>query len=112
MPSVVAYELRRGFMLDELRRGGSLKKRALFERLLTTARILGLDEPGGHPWTVAAELWASAKARKPAMAIAEADLLIAATALAHDGILVTSDEPLARKLEALGFGERLELLSG
>lgn len=107
---VVVYEIRRGLLAQELRYGGSHKKRARLERLLTTAITLGLDEPAGLPWSAAAELWARAQTQQPAITMSEADLLIATTAFFHERTLVTSDEALAGQLNALGFADDVELL--
>ena len=72
--------------------------------------MLGLDDARGAGWNLAATMWAEYRARKPAVVIEDADLLIAATALFHDRTLVTTDARLAENLKAIAFAGTVTLL--
>lgn len=56
----------------------------------------------------AADLHARAATARPAIVIADADLLIVSTALAHHMILVTSDRPLVERCRELDLGSYVE----
>ena len=97
---VSVYELRRG--IEELqRKEQGQRKRVRLEKVLGTCDILGLDSHLG--WDAAAKLWADGRTQHPAIVIEDADLLIATTALVHERPFATTDERLARNLEAIGF---------
>lgn len=106
---VTAYELRRGVRVLRLR-GQGRRKEVRVERLIRAADVLGLDVPAFGAWTVAAELFAQGSVRSPSIVIADADLLIAATAKHYGRTLVTSDARLAENLAAIGQGPALDLL--
>lgn len=108
--SVVAvYELDRGIRKLERRSQGQAKRRQLM-MFLSAATILGLDEHGWRGWAVAADLHADASSRAQAIVLSEGDLLIFATALAHDMVLVTTDAKLVGRCRELGRGNDVELL--
>jgi predicted nucleic acid-binding protein len=99
---VTQYELRRGF--EELRlRGRGQRQLVAFEKLLDRTEVLGLDGGSGEGWNVAARLWAAGRARKPAVVVTDADLLIAATAEFHGRAFSTCEAQLAENLKAMGM---------
>jgi predicted nucleic acid-binding protein len=100
--SVSLYELRRG--IGELRaRGQGARKAARVELLLREATVVGLDAGDHLGWKIAADLWVKCRTHKPAIVLSEGDLLITATALAHNRALVTVDENLRSRLKQLGL---------
>lgn len=103
--AVTAFEIRRGLKKLELRGKGRRKciRAELFLR--GDATILELSDRGGVPWRVAARMYAEAACHKPAITLSDGDLLIAATAIAHDRVLVTVDGPLHKNLKKLGYGD-------
>jgi predicted nucleic acid-binding protein len=104
---VTYYEIDRG--LQKLELGGhGRKKRQLFNMFLSTATVFGLDNSSYRGWTVAAELHARAATASPAIVFEEGDLLILATALAHEMQLLTCDHRLAHRASDLGLGDRVE----
>lgn len=102
--AVTAFEIRRH--LEVLARTGQgrskIRKTELF---LREAMILEPGERGGASWRVAARLYADGKLHRPAIPLSNGDLLIAATAIAHARVLVTTDRLLCENLQALGHGE-------
>lgn len=107
--AVTAFELRRGVRVLRLK-GEGRRKEANIERLIRSADVLGLDAPAPAPWTTAADLYARGQVMKPAVVVADADLLIAATALHYSRTLVTTDGRLAENLKAIGAGPEVVLL--
>lgn len=108
--AITAFEIRRG--LEVLaRRGDGRRKIRLAELFLRNAVILDLGDCGGAPWRIAVGLFADGKVHEPAIHIADADLLIAATAIAHERILVTADRGLHEYLQALGHAQWTRLLA-
>jgi predicted nucleic acid-binding protein len=100
--AVTLYELRRG--IGELRsRGQGTRKAARVESLVRQATILGLDAADYLGWKIAADLWAKCRAQTPPVTLSDGDLLITATALAHNRVLVTVDEKLRSRLKELGL---------
>lgn len=107
--AVTAFEIRRG--LEVLaREGKGRRKRRLAELFLRDAVILELGDRGGAAWRVGIRLYADGQLHKPAITLSDGDLLIAATAIAHERILVTADRRLYENLARLGYGESAELL--
>lgn len=106
LSSVTLYELRRGLRSLRLKDGGRRREVDL-EKLLRTVTVLALDDWTGNAWRVAAELWANGRHLKPSLNVGELDLLIAATALANDRVLVTLDRGLWEALTRLGHAERV-----
>ena len=104
---VTVYELRRGLLVDEAH-GQGQRKAIKLELFIRSVVVLGLDEGGGHSWDVAAHLWAKTKAHVPAITLEEADLLIAATAIAYGRVLATCDGNLADRLDDLGLGQHVQ----
>lgn len=100
------FELCRGIEALELK-GEGRRKRAILEMLLSSVAALGLDRGGGAGWRIAANMWASVRALKPARPLTDGDLIIAATALTHDRTLATADVGLAEGMQALGVDVRL-----
>ena len=72
--------------------------------------LLGLDAAGGGGWNTAAALCADCGARKPAIVIADADFLIAATAPFHELTFVATDARLAENLKQIGFAAPVDLV--
>lgn len=107
--AVTLYELRRGAVQLRMRKAGKTKASRI-ERTLRIATVLGLDEAGFAGWDVAAHLWAVGRESKPARVFSEADLLIAATAIFHDHVLVTSEARLAELLTQLGYAHAVEVV--
>lgn len=107
---VTVYEIERGLRRLELEGQGS-KKRRVFTMLLGGTTVYGLDEPAARGWEIAADLHARAAVRSPALVIAEADLLIIATAVAHGLTLVTSDVAMADHARTLRLGAQVELIA-
>ena len=110
--AVSLYELRRGIKA-ELLQGRARRKAARLELVLRTVSVLGLDGAGFAAWNIAANIWAEGKGRVPAVVVADADLLIFATAQAHGRVLATTDARLVERLRDLGqsAGARLVELS-
>ncbi len=79
---ITYYEIRRGLLYHDARR-----QMPLFEKLAERSEIVPLDEPVGR---VAADIYA--ELRRQGQLIADADLLIGATAIAADAVLVTNNE--------------------
>lgn len=90
---------------------GAGAKRRVFTMFLAGTTVYGLDQPAARGWDVAADIHARAAVRSPALTIAEADLLIIATAVAHGLTLVTSDVAMAEHARTLGFGAQVELVA-
>src|SRR5206468_4284700 len=90
-------------------RGQGQRKIIEVEKLLRSAYALDVASGG---WEIAAELWAQGQVQKPAIVFSEGDLLIAATAAAHERTLVTSDEALAANLLRVGYAGEVEVLAG
>jgi predicted nucleic acid-binding protein len=108
--AITAFEIRRG--LEVLaRKGEGRRKLRMAELFLRNAMILELGGRGGAPWRVAIGLFAGGQVLKPAINIADADLLIAATAIAHERILVTADRRLHENLKGLGYARWTRLLT-
>ncbi len=106
---VTLYELRR--WLAELQlRGEGRRKRVMFEKLIEDADVIGLDGSTGEGWNIAARIWATGRAHKPAIVITDADLLIAATAEFHGRRFVTCETTLAENLRAAGLKVDVEVL--
>jgi len=91
----------------ELQNQGSSKRR-YFAMFMSSVTVYGLDTSRG--WEVAADLHARAAVRSPAIVFGEADLLIFATAFAHNMQLLTSDRRLAERLRELELGEHVEYI--
>jgi predicted nucleic acid-binding protein len=99
VPVFAFYEARRG--IDKLLLGGKgAEKLASFETLMLGARFFSLDMSGG--WLKASRLWA--QSRFSGSLIEDGDLMIAATAMAHERKLVTADQALIHALHRLGLG--------
>lgn len=108
--AVTAFEIRRG--LEVLaRRGEGRSKIRRAELLLRNAVILEVGDRGGAPWRVGTHLFADGRFHEPAITISDGDLLIAATAIAHERILMTADRPLYENLRNLGYGQWAQLLT-
>jgi predicted nucleic acid-binding protein len=102
--AVTAFEIRRH--LEVLARTGQGRSKVLrTELFLRDAVLLELGDRGGTSWRVAARLYADGKLHRPAIQLSDGDLLIAATAIAHERVLATTDLPLYENLQALGYGE-------
>ena len=100
--AVTLYELRRG--IGELRaRGQGTRKAARVEQILRQATILGLDPANHLGWKIAADLWAKGRTLTPSVVFSDGDILITATALAHNRVLATVDEKLRARLKELGL---------
>lgn len=108
--TVTMYELERGLRKLELQ-GEGRKKRRVFTMILESTTLYGLDEPAAHGWQVAADLHARAALHSPALVIAEADLLIIATAIAHGLTLVTADVAMAEHARTLRLGSQVDLIA-
>jgi predicted nucleic acid-binding protein len=108
--AVTAFEIRRGLAVLE-RKGEGRRKIRMAELFLRNAMILELGDRGGEPWRVGIRLYADGKVRKPAITLSDADLLIAATAIAQGRILVTADRGLYENLETLGYRQSAMLLT-
>jgi len=106
--AVVEYEIRRGLETRALDPARQPPRRLLgaADRLLTSANVLGLD---WEHWRTASLLYA--QSRSAGSTLQERDLLVAATAFASARKLVTVDRPLAEGLQALGYSDRVVLLS-
>ncbi len=100
------YEIRRGFLELELRGLGS-RKRLVGELFLRSASVV----PLGGAFDIAAQLWARGRVAKPAIVVAEVDLLLVASAVRDGLTLVTADGKLARAAARLGVPDRVELLT-
>lgn len=102
--AVTAWELRRGmekWALDpKNRRVGAARNLARFR--LFHREPIGLVGASDPAWAVAAEIWARAAVRKPAVVVGVEDLLIFATARAAGLTLATFDGRLTKLLELLG----------
>lgn len=107
--AVTLYELRRGAVQLRLRKSGRTKISRI-ERTLRTATVIGLDEPAFSGWDTAARLWAAGRDLKPARVFSEGDLFIAATAIFHDHLLVTSEARLAELLTQMGHASAVEVV--
>jgi predicted nucleic acid-binding protein len=108
--AVTAFEIRRGLeVLARKDKGRSKIRRA--ELLLRNAVILEIGDRGGAPWRVGTHLFADGRLHEPAIKISDGDLLIAATAIAHERILMTADRPLYENLRNLGYGRWAQLLT-
>lgn len=108
---VTCFEIRRG-LEESLRKGKSFKSRAGITLLLEQATIFDLGDADSPAWRFAADVWATAKARKPPLQPPTTeDLLIVATAHAHGFTLLTMDKALVECLTTLGFGAAVELVS-
>lgn len=103
---VTMYEIERGLRKLEVGGGGRTKRR-LFAMFMSSTTVYGLDAPQGAGWLVAADIYARASTRSPAIVFGEADLLILATAQMNNLTLVTSDSPFAEHVRALGYGAQL-----
>lgn len=103
LSAVTAFEIRRH--LEVLARTGQgrskIRKTELF---LREAVILEPGDRGGASWRAAARLYADGKLHQPAIQLSDGDLLIAATAIAHERVLVTTDRHLHANLQSLGHG--------
>jgi predicted nucleic acid-binding protein len=111
---VTRYEMRRGFQKlvgQAGREREGRRKLVVVEKFLGSVDVLGLDPGGGAGWDVAANLWAAAANLKPARALGEADLMVAATAVLHSRTLVSRDKPAAETLKLLGVPVELIELS-
>lgn len=73
--------------------------------------ILEIGDRGGAPWRVGTHVFADGRLHEPAIKIADGDLLIAATAIAHERVLMTADRPLYENLRHLGYGQWAQLLA-
>lgn|SRR5512145_1390839 len=98
--SISAWELRR-WMALLVRTGEGQRKRLRLEKLLGSCEILSIELCG--TWDVATTLWVNGKLRTPATVIADADLLIAATAAAYERPFATSDGRLVARLAEVAF---------
>ncbi|MBI5482449.1 MAG: PIN domain-containing protein [Deltaproteobacteria bacterium] len=105
---VTVYELRRGVRLLVARGEGRRKERRL-NMFLQEATALSLDHDSGKGWNVAADLWVKGQMHRPALNVAEADLLILATAIVHGRVLLTTDAALGERARELGVGEAVEV---
>lgn len=102
--AVTAFEIRRH--LEVLARTGEGRSKIRrTELFLRDAMIIEPGDRAGHSWRVAARLYADGKLHRPAIQLSDGDLLIAATAIAHERVLMTTDLPLWENLQALGYGE-------
>lgn len=90
---VVDYEVRRYLLLK-----GATRNLAQFEALIATWAPITF---GTSSWTLAAQLWADR--HRVGLAIADADLLIAVSALQQDATLVTNN-----RSDFAGLGLRIE----
>lgn len=103
LSAITAFEIRR--YLEVLARTGQgrskIRKTELF---LREAVIFEPGDRGGASWRAAARLYADGQLHQPAILLSDGDLLIAATAIAHERILVTTDLKLYKNLQALGHG--------
>jgi predicted nucleic acid-binding protein len=106
---VTQFELRRGIE-DLVRRGEGRRKLVAFEKFMERVQVLGLDAGGGEGWNLAAQFWAQGRAQKPAVVLADADLLIAATAALHGHEFATAEVGLADGLRKLAFPVPLRLV--
>jgi len=106
---VTVYELRRGIELLRLQ-GSGRKKEVALKMFLHGVTTLSLDDNGNQGWSVAARVHAHGQARQPAITLGEGDLLIAATAIAHSRILLTSDSTLGTRFRDLGLPELVEVV--
>jgi predicted nucleic acid-binding protein len=103
--AVTAFEIRRGF--EELKRRGRGQRKAIgAELLLRRATIHELDDA---VWRIGVDLYAAGKVHTSPITLSDADLLISATAIAKDRILLTTDEKLCRILQALGYSHHVSL---
>lgn len=107
--AVTLFELRRG-IISELLRGKSRRKAARLELLLRSMFVLGLDAHDFAAWRVAAEVWAEANAHEPSVVLADADLLIFATAVANDCRLATADRRFVDRMRELGRAQAVSLI--
>ena len=107
---ITAFEIRRGLAVLA-RKGEGRRKIRMAELFLRNAIILELGDRGGAAWRVGIRLYADGKVHKPAITLSDADLLIAATAIAHERILVTADRGLYENLERLGHRQWAVLLA-
>lgn len=103
---VTYYESLRGLRLLELKQQGA-SKRARFNRLLRHTTVLPLNNVR-EGWLQATELWAQLALK--GITLADADLLIATTALLHQRKLICHDQAVIRGLEALGCSTFVEPL--
>ncbi len=108
--SVTVYEIERGLRLLEVESQGATKRR-LWDLLLSTARVVGLDEPALQPWLTAADLYVEGMRKQPALQFGEADLLIVATSIAYQMTLLTSDNKLFTLCQRLNLGGRVEYIA-
>jgi predicted nucleic acid-binding protein len=106
---VTQFELRRGIE-GLVRRGEGRRKLVAFEKFMERVQVLGLDAGGGEGWNLAARLWAEGRAVKPAVVLADADLLIAATAALHGHEFATAEVGLADGLRKLAFPVAVHLV--
>jgi len=81
IPVVVDYELRRGF-----RRTSASKKEELYQVLLKTCRMVEMND---IIWAKAIEVYI--ELRQKSFSVGEMDILIAASCLVHDCVLVTNN---------------------
>jgi predicted nucleic acid-binding protein len=101
---ITQFELRRGVEALALKGQGKTRRVKLL-KFLDRCDVLGLDVAGGAGWNYAAALWAKLKNKKPSITLADADLLIAATAGFHRRTLVTAEKKLVENLRAVGFDD-------
>ena len=99
---ITYYEVRRGLLYRDARR-----QLPLFEELANRSEVIALDMKVAD---VAAAIYADL--RRQGWVIADADLLIAATAIAHDAILVTSNEAHYARIPGLELENWMELKEG
>lgn len=104
---VTLFEVRRG-LETVIQAGGGSRKLVAFEKFIDGVRVIGLDDPAGGGWNLAARLWAAGTAigRK----FTDADLLIAATAAFHAEPFATSDKGLAEGLQQIKLPVPVHLL--
>jgi len=93
VPSVVDYELRRG-----LGKKNAENKHILYRTLLQRCRIVDMNR---LIWERAIEIYADLRSKS--FTVGELDILIAATCLVHDCVLVTANTKDFEKIEGLGL---------
>jgi len=104
---ITTFEIGRGLELLRLRGRGSTKI-SRFTRFLSEAAAFPLD---GRVLQLGCDLWARGRIKRPAITLSDGDLLIAATAIAHEHKLLTTDVPLGDRLMELELGDHVEVIA-